>query len=1443
MSFNKKQLTKDSPKKNSIDLKLKPFTKNPNYKYGFSNFEPKEGNIMLGAGFGNSKIGMGAMGMTPLDAENRKYFKGLVDANINYNVNPNLNFKLGINDVIGGGFNPNFNAGIKYKFGAGGGLLSQTMKCNSCGWSWKAVDGGNDIYNCHKCGGKALPQNFREGGSTYEGGGEPEYIYLELDDNAIQQYRNGGWVVEEMPEYKEGGANPNDPPKKSDDGAIHVTDPNDPDYLKYLEHNKLYRKLKNNLRAKQAKNAEGNLKRAKDWLDMVKNDWGETYDDLNDKDKKYYNEQQKVIAEKGIDKDFFSYSKWDVDKERNQGRDVLLSDEDESYLEQAKALGLDIRFKGGTDSKFNNPIVPRPKQKYIFDKATKHKDKIKNYKTGLEEYSKEVKAFEEYDKGYNQRKEDWKNNYNSYKEKLNKDWGEARKVQDWKVGLNNADGRGVDYLINQGFDIDDITWNDLHWVQQNIIKEGEGFNSSSSFIKPVLNKFTEKYTGVNPAKPTKPKVTLPEGYSYKQYPSRDGDMNDYLKGNKRISREEFIEATGYAPVQYRERHIKTPDFQKGGSTEPEIIEATLPQEAIDFYISQGYEVEYLDKYPLGGVISQHGWDYKKEGDEYLTKKADAADWITAKGDALKAIKSNVYNEPVSAPTPQTSTEQSTSSAPRTTEQVSITELQQGLADEKYYLGPKGVDGFMGKFTMGAQKAKEAGISAEDYNKRFEQQELATLPGVTVPSTVVENANTGTTTTRPTSVRPSAAAESSLQQAYVGERGWQSGEPEDIKFYNKDDEYLGDKFSTSPIIDINDEIYSHADDFIIDMEGGKRNKDLTKMKSEMHQINRDAGSCLKGALNCNQAMVANKVGANSIRGLIAQMDTQLASNTRYSIPSQGGSVGDRKRGVYKHTKGYDAWETGDALVGEGLAQDLYKIEPDHKDFNRSKYKLMTTDFKENYVDKGLIPLGALVFQGNTRHKDYTDPKYGNRSSHGTTVVGFNKEGLPLIYDNGNLTPITEPLLAINRVVIPKGYENYTYSNLKKGRRAHIESLGYDPDNPDEPLVKYKADPIHKDYVTNIYKGIHKVKDKVGIDYNIPENVMSKLSKRVVGIGGKESNFGNYGDEKVSFLRQLAIETESGLTSSLGKPIIKGIQNQYKLPMAQVKAASGKKTYPDWKIEIAAYNNVDGDMDKFKAEYTKLRNKYMKPTVLDDAGYNSSSVGVFAIKKLPEYAEKELGIWKSDLYGATVDDDQEFQKGAQASLVHLVESYTELKNRYKEKFELTDDDLIDLATVAYNSGGKAYDEDFIQFYIKDKKMPDNYLTKTKKLEQKYAPTSEERLAEAQEAAAIRAKELRPSYVNADNSLDAEKYREVSFVSPDINTYNAPVAESTAANVSTVPSWINEPVIPIPSSNNSGRNSYLANAVASGTSSFPGLTGSRYSSSLRKYGGEVKGPRQGA
>ena len=41
----------------------------------------------------------------------------------------------------------------EYPMMQGGGLLSRTVTCSNCGWSWKAVDGGSDPLTCHKCGG------------------------------------------------------------------------------------------------------------------------------------------------------------------------------------------------------------------------------------------------------------------------------------------------------------------------------------------------------------------------------------------------------------------------------------------------------------------------------------------------------------------------------------------------------------------------------------------------------------------------------------------------------------------------------------------------------------------------------------------------------------------------------------------------------------------------------------------------------------------------------------------------------------------------------------------------------------------------------------------------------------------------------------------------------------------------------------------------------------------------------------------------------------------------------------------------------------------------------------------------------------------------------------------------------------------------------------------
>jgi hypothetical protein len=116
-------------------------------------------------------------------------------------------------------------------YAEGGALLTKKVTCKKCGWKWDAADGGDDITTCHKCGGQGLvhaqeggyKQNTKEipslplmeGRTAYKrwaygvndqmamekNGG---FIELDLDDTEIENYRKGGYVVEEV-KFQVGG--------------------------------------------------------------------------------------------------------------------------------------------------------------------------------------------------------------------------------------------------------------------------------------------------------------------------------------------------------------------------------------------------------------------------------------------------------------------------------------------------------------------------------------------------------------------------------------------------------------------------------------------------------------------------------------------------------------------------------------------------------------------------------------------------------------------------------------------------------------------------------------------------------------------------------------------------------------------------------------------------------------------------------------------------------------------------------------------------------------------------------------------------------------------------------------------------------------------------------------------------------------------------------------
>ena len=847
-------------------------------------------------------------------------------------------------------------------------------------------------------------------------------------------------------------------------------------------------------------------------------------------------------------------------------------------------------------------------------------------------------------------------------------------------------------------------------------------------------------------------------------------------------------------------------YKKGGIIE-ESYELDASDDAIEYYKSLGYKVEYVD----GGSTQdfdkeEFGWQYKKEGDKYLTRRIGDTDWITAKGSALNAIKYDVYNEtpePIFDPT----VVQSGSKQQQQTKQRGsyIKNLQKNLLDEGYYIGPTYDDGINGTYTQNALAAYEAGIPSEEYNKKFKKTSLQTNPNVKVPTALVERAQG---IERPKSPKLSANAALSLEESEEDtkeqpEQNLKGLLPGTQKKLTEGAQEKGAKaesgeYNYMPILDPDnlDEAYSHLDDFLIDFSKAWQSKDKDKLNRKFSEIHRNAGSCLKGAKMCNAEFVADKVGANSIAGLFNEIhqikgsstfDEGLpygisADQTKYSVPSRGGNVGQARTGEYKDTKGFDAWEGANALVGEGLGTDMYYKEigsfPE-KYWNSRKYNGISDELAK-LIDDKKIPLGALIFEGDAAGV-YTDPKYGERARHAMSVIGFDdKDGVPLIYDSGQIRRITDRQfdMPISRVVIPKGYENYTLGNLKKGQALRYEQLGYDKE-PDK--VEYKNDDKLKPYVNTVKKGMHQHAYKIANDYNMDKDIMDKMQSRVVGLAEVESNFNNQGDRDLNWKRDLKIATE-GYLQNFGKYAVKLGQDAFNVE-------SDVKGYQDWEVEKEALANLKKQgVNPFAAGTTKTESGKTRNLLQEeinkmrasgnypewdkdldqsdsftDWGAYESSVGPLQIKKLPLYVERELGIDKSDLYGSTVDDDKELENSSAAALVHLVESYKRLEKKYNQEMDmnLTEDQLIDLATVAYNNASKANSEEFVKNYILNKELKDSYLTQVHAGEAEYNNTPDKY---AQEVAQFRAKyNVAPAKDVYDKDLIARTKAQVTGQEP--------------------------------------------------------------------------------
>ena len=75
-------------------------------------------------------------------------------------------------------------------------IVGDKIECDNCGWSWKIVDGGNDLYICHKCDYDNTPRLNEN--ATYSQNIDYMQMIQDLTNHMIKQGRN----IEPLPKLK-----------------------------------------------------------------------------------------------------------------------------------------------------------------------------------------------------------------------------------------------------------------------------------------------------------------------------------------------------------------------------------------------------------------------------------------------------------------------------------------------------------------------------------------------------------------------------------------------------------------------------------------------------------------------------------------------------------------------------------------------------------------------------------------------------------------------------------------------------------------------------------------------------------------------------------------------------------------------------------------------------------------------------------------------------------------------------------------------------------------------------------------------------------------------------------------------------------------------------------------------------------------------------------------
>jgi hypothetical protein len=219
---------------------------------------------------------------------------------------------------------------------------------------------------------------------------------------------------------------------------------------------------------------------------------------------------------------------------------------------------------------------------------------------------------------------------------------------------------------------------------------------------------------------------------------------------------------------------------------------------------------------------------------------------------------------------------------------------------------------------------------------------------------------------------------------------------------------------------------NANDFIYSPEELSKFEKIYQQRFDKCQEG-DA-ACLEQANNYYNLYVAPKLNAPNSWSIIENMDKKLGSNK-------------------PNKKSYNSWDLP-GLYKQAGAKVYLAASPDKPLEQQEMLNKMSPQERKDYWKKMNLPMGALVNFGTSGLNE----NYGKGQAYNTTqglvpgnhsgrVTGYDPEGVPYIYDYGQLTPITDPTFPMPLVSItaPQEIQGYTFENLNKQNKLQADRM--------------------------------------------------------------------------------------------------------------------------------------------------------------------------------------------------------------------------------------------------------------------------------------------------------------------------------------------------------------------------------------------------------------------